>query len=80
MPVRLFEAASGRPVGTLTEAQFQVLMDELEEESPTDRDYYINTATVDMLEEDGADPALVELLRQALAGRGEMDLRWELVP
>jgi processive 1,2-diacylglycerol beta-glucosyltransferase len=51
-------------------------MDELEEESSTDRDYFINIETVDMLEEDGADPALLALLRDALAEREEMEIRW----
>ena len=38
-------------------------MDHLEEESAEDTDFYINQATVDMLEQDGADAALVKLLR-----------------
>ena len=36
----------------------------------------INQATVDMLEQDGADAALVKLLRTALGGREDMDIRW----
>ncbi len=51
-------------------------MDELEEESVEDRDYYISGDTIDMLEEDGAESALVSLLRSALAGREGIDVRW----
>jgi hypothetical protein len=51
-------------------------MDHLEEESAEDTDFYINQATVDMLEQDGADAALVKLLRTALGGREDMDIRW----
>jgi len=36
-------------VGTITEAELQVLIDRLEEESETDQDYYIDLATIDML-------------------------------
>lgn len=74
--IRLFDAESDAPLGTITEAQLEFLMDELEEESSTDRDYFINVATVDMLEEDGADPALLALLRSALGDREEMEIRW----
>ena len=51
-------------------------MDHLEEESAEDTDFYINQATVDMLEQEGADAALVKLLRTALGGRADMDIRW----
>jgi processive 1,2-diacylglycerol beta-glucosyltransferase len=74
--IRLFDAESDAPLGSITEAQLEFLMEELEEESSTDRDYFINVATVDMLEEDGADPALLALLRDALGDREEMEVRW----
>jgi hypothetical protein len=74
--IRLHDAERGTPLGSITAEQLQFLIDELEEESSTDRDYYIDSATVDMLEADGADPALVALLRTALAGREGMDVRW----
>ena len=74
--IRLHDAERGTPLGTITEEQLQFLMDELEEESAEDRDYYISGDTIDMLEEDGADPALVSLLRGALAGREGLDVRW----
>jgi hypothetical protein len=54
-------------------------MDELEEESPEDTDYYIDTATVDMLEQDGVDPTLVAVLRAALAGRDGLEITWKRV-
>jgi len=75
--VQLFDAERGTPVGTITDDQLRFLMGELEEESPRDRDYYIAAATVDMLETDGADAELVQLLRSALGGREGVELRWE---
>jgi hypothetical protein len=74
--VELFDAQSGRSIGSVTDEQFQALVDALEEESPTDRDYYIGVDTVDMLEQDGADPAVVSLLRTALGGREGTEIRW----
>lgn len=79
MPVLLLDAETERPLGTISDAQFQTLVDELEEESPEDVDYYIDRATVDMLDEDGAAPALVALLREALAGREGMEISWRRV-
>jgi hypothetical protein len=77
--MQLLEAATQRLLGTISDAQFQTLVDELEEESPEDTDYYIDSATVDMLDEDGADPALVALLRSALAGREGVEITWRRV-
>jgi hypothetical protein len=74
--IQLFDKQTGTPIGTLTDEQFQFLADRLEEESPEDDDYYLNRATVDLLEGEGADPALIALFRQALGEREEMDVRW----
>jgi processive 1,2-diacylglycerol beta-glucosyltransferase len=73
---QLFDKKTGALLGSLTDEQFQFLADHLEEESSRDDDYYLNRATVDILEEDGADPALVALLRQALGGGEETEVRW----
>jgi processive 1,2-diacylglycerol beta-glucosyltransferase len=75
--IKLFDVASGAQIGTLTEAQLQFLIDQLEEESDDDRDYYINAETLDIFAEAGADQALLDLLRNALGNRSEMDVRWE---
>ena len=74
--IRLHDAARGTPLGTITEEQLQFLMDEFEEESTEDRDYYISADTVDMLEENGGDRDLVTLLRNALAEGDGIDIRW----
>lgn len=74
--IQLHDKDSGAFIGTLTEDNLQFLIDELEEESGADQDYYINETTIDIFEEDGADKALVALLRGALAGRTEMEIRW----
>jgi processive 1,2-diacylglycerol beta-glucosyltransferase len=77
MPVKLFDAGTAAPLGTLTDEQFQFLADELEEESPEDADYYLDAVTVDMLEDDGAPEALIKVLRDAIGERDGIEIRWE---
>jgi len=74
--IELFDGETGRPVGRITSAQLQWLVDQLEEESDDDRDYYIDGPTLDMLQEAGADPALILTLRTALGSREGMEIRW----
>lgn len=74
--VQLYDEERGALLGSITEEQLQLLTEELEEEGPQDHDYYLTAATIDMLEDDGADPELVSLLRRALDGREGMDIRW----
>jgi processive 1,2-diacylglycerol beta-glucosyltransferase len=74
--IRLYDAEGGSPIGAISDAQLQRLVDSLEEESSTDQEYYLTSATIDLLEEDGADPELLRILREALRGREGMDIRW----
>ena len=74
---RLVDPESGTVIGDITESQFHVLADELEEESDADRDYYIDTATVDVLAGAGADAHLVGMLRRALGNREGIDIGWK---
>lgn len=75
--IELYNAATGALIGEITEEQLRFVVGELEEESLEDVDYYLSEATVDMMEADGADPALIGLLRQALDDHGEVDVLWK---
>jgi hypothetical protein len=75
--IRLTDKETGKLLGTVTDEQFKFLVDLLEEESPEDSDYFIDEGTLEWMEEEGADPALVEVLRKGLAGREEMEVRWQ---
>jgi processive 1,2-diacylglycerol beta-glucosyltransferase len=75
--IRLTDKASGKLLGTVTEEQFKFLVDLLEEESSEDSDYFIDASTLEWMEEEGADPALVEVLKKALGAREEMEVRWQ---
>ncbi|MGQ0714440.1 MAG: galactosyldiacylglycerol synthase [Gemmatimonadaceae bacterium] len=74
--IELHDAERGTRLGTISDEQLQFLVEALEEASLEDKDYYISADTVDMLEEDGADRQLLQLLRSALSGREGMDIRW----
>lgn len=74
--ITLKDKDAGTVLGTITEEELQFLLDSLEEESQEDTDYYIDAATVDMLEDDGAPASLLQLLRGALAGREGLDVQW----
>jgi hypothetical protein len=74
--INLREKDTDRSLGSISEAQFQFLVDQLEEETMGDNDYAISKTLLDYFESQGADPELVSLLRNALAGRDEMDIVW----
>ncbi len=76
--ITLYDLKTGEPIGEITQAQLDFLTSQLEEESATDTDYYINEATLDYFAKQGADASLISLLRSALAGRADMDIRWEV--
>ena len=77
MPVHLFDLADGHEIGILTDEQFDFLAEHLEAEDADDDDYYLNQTMLDGLQQQGADADLVVLLRAAVAGRGEVDIRWQ---
>jgi processive 1,2-diacylglycerol beta-glucosyltransferase len=72
----LRDTESDEAIGEISEDDLQLLMDELEEESEADTDYWIQTGTIDMLEEDGAPESLTTLLREALGEREGMEIQW----
>lgn len=74
--IELRDKATNELLGTIVDEELRFLVDELEEESQTDRDYYLDAATIDMLEADGAPLNLVSLLRRVLGSREGIDVRW----
>jgi hypothetical protein len=68
----------GSLIGTIDEEDLLVLQDVLEEEGPEDTDYYIDPATIDLLEQRGAGQHLVSLLRQAVSNSEGVDVVWRV--
>ena len=74
---RLILKDSNRSLGVISEADVKVLIDQLEEEDMADDDYFIDGATVSILESAGASSTLVELLLGAIGDSEGIDVRWE---
>ena len=75
--IAIIDADTGAALGSLTPAQLDSLAAHLELESSDDDDFYINEATIAMLEEKGADPEAIAFLRRAIAGRPDVTIRWK---
>jgi hypothetical protein len=75
--IDLYNNTTNDLIGSLTEAELQVLIDGLEEESLEDRDYYISAATLDLLGDGRATDHLLQLLRTALGGEQGVEIRWQ---
>jgi len=75
--IDLYNAANDQRLGSITEAELQVLIDGLEEESSEDKDYYIDAATIDLLGDGRASDHLLGLLRSALGSNDGVDIRWQ---
>lgn len=77
--IELRDKATNELLGTIEDDELRFLVDELEEESSTDRDYYVDTDTVDMLEDDGAPASLIALLRRIVGSQDGVEVRWARV-
>jgi hypothetical protein len=75
--IDLYNAATNQLLGSITEADLQVLIDGLEEESSEDRDYYIDQATIDMLGDGRPSDHLLGILRSAIGSGDGVEIRWQ---
>ena len=77
--IELRDKATDEYLGTIDDDDLQFLIDDLEEESSEDRDYYIDSDTIQMLEDDGAPAGLITLLRKSLGSLDGVEVRWRRV-
>jgi hypothetical protein len=75
--VRLYESETNRLCGTLSDRQYEVLAEALEEEDLEEAECVISTDTIDLLEDQGVEPDLLDLLRAALGDKPEVVIRCE---
>jgi hypothetical protein len=73
----LYLEAGNKLLGSITESDLELLVDQLEETELADDDYFIDAPTVDILEQAGASSGLVSLLRGAIGQSEGVDIRWE---
>jgi len=75
--IRLYDKNTGQYLGRIEDEAFQFLIDNLEEESLTDTDYYVDRPTLGFLKEKGMNEALVKLLEGAMGEGEEIEVRYE---
>ena len=74
--IDVYNKATNELLGSITEADLQVLVDAPEEESSDDQDYYIDAATMDVIGDGRATDHLLLVLRKALGNAEGVDIRW----
>jgi hypothetical protein len=74
---RLIRLDTGNEIGTINDKQLAFLVEQLEEESDDDKDYFIDRDTLELLSDNGADPELLALLEKGMGEDEEMDIAWE---
>jgi len=75
--IDLYNNDTGKLVGSITDADLQLLKDQLEETAGDDQDYYITRDTIDMLGDGQATDHLLGLLKAALGGSDGVEVRWQ---
>ena len=73
---KLFEQPSGQFLGTVSADDIQLLVDQLEEEDHADDDYFVDSATIDLLEEAGGSEGLISMLRAAVGDSEGIEVRY----
>ena len=75
---QLIDIEHGDEIGIITEDQVQFLIDNLEEEFEA-QDYYIDSDWLSFLAESGCDEELLTMLTEALEGRININVRYEMI-
>ena len=70
---------TGALLGTIDDADLQLLIGQLEEEHEEDTDYYVCPDTIEILEENGASAGLLKILRDAVGNSEGVDVAWKKV-
>ena len=74
--IELRNKDTSAPIGEITEEQLDFLVDMLEEEDSEDQDYWIDEMTLQYFQENGADPALIKLLQDAIGENEGVEIEW----
>jgi hypothetical protein len=74
--IKVYDNETGSLLGEIPEAHLKFLVDQLEETSLEDQDYYIDQATIEMLSQAGAEPQLIALLKDGMGTRPGYEIRW----
>jgi hypothetical protein len=73
---RLFAADDKRLICEISGEQLDFLQELLVEEDETDRDYFVDKDTLEMLKDEGCDPAVVDALEKAVGDGEGIEVGW----
>jgi len=74
---KLTDKTTGGLIGEIDEIQLQFLIDELVEEDPQDRDYYLNRDLMDTFEHKvNSLVSLVAMLKKAFGEKEDLEIVW----
>ena len=74
---RLTRLDTGDAIGEITDKHLAFLVEQLEEESDDDQDYFIDKDTLELLSDNGGDPELLAMLEKAMGVDESMTIAWE---
>jgi processive 1,2-diacylglycerol beta-glucosyltransferase len=74
--IELRNKDTSAPIGEITQEQLGFLTGMLEEEDSEDKDYWIDEMTLQYFQENGADPALIKLLQDAIGEDEGIEIEW----
>jgi processive 1,2-diacylglycerol beta-glucosyltransferase len=74
--IELRNKDTSAPIGEITQEQLDFLTGMLEEEDSEDKDYWIDEMTLQYFQENGADPALIKLLQDAIGEDEGIEIEW----
>jgi hypothetical protein len=75
--IKLSDADTGKELGEISETDLEFMRLQMEEESDDDHDYYVHSSQLAAWQAQGASSALVTLLTTAMAGKEDINIRWE---
>lgn len=74
----LMDSEKEEEIGVITEDQVQFLLDNLAEEGAEDPEFYIDEDTLEFLAENSSDEELIALIAEALEGRPDLAIYYEV--
>ena len=74
----LINSEKEEEIGLITDGQVQFLIDNLAEEGVEDQEFYIDESTLEFLAENGCDEELLSLFAEALEGRPDLAVYYEV--
>jgi hypothetical protein len=77
MGYKLKNKETNEVIGLINQTQLQFLIDQLEEESIKDQDYWLDRDLLDTFRENGADMELLSMLESAFSTNNELEIFWE---